>query len=233
MAKKKTKTRKAKKNTKDLVKKEHKYTDEERARLAKHQERAKRKPIKFKTVESDSGVPTIKLQEPDDPLFEIKLLESLGTPDKDIQKYLLEQVIHTFSGAASIDGTNTGKAVPSTNNALAILAGIQPKDELEAMLAVQMIGVHNMAMETLKRAMLSDQTFEGKQANVAQSTKMLRTFMAQMETLKKYRTGGQQKMIVEHVHVNEGGQAIVGTVNQGDKQVNIAKNQHSNNTPNP
>ena len=35
------------------------------------------------------------------------------------------------------------------------------------------------------------------------------------EALKKYRTGGQQKMVVEHVHVNEGGQAIVGTVNQG------------------
>ena len=45
---------------------------------------------------------------------------------------------------------------------------------------------------------------------------MLRTFTAQMEALKKYRTGGEQKMTVEHVHVNEGGQAIVGTVNQGE-----------------
>ena len=49
--------------------------------------------------------------------------------------------------------------------------------------------------------------------NVA--TKSLRTFAVQMEALKKYRTGDQQKMVVEHVHVNEGGQAIVGTVNQG------------------
>jgi len=46
---------------------------------------------------------------------------------------------------------------------------------------------------------------------------MLRTFIAQIEALKKYRTAGRQKMIVEHVHVNEGGQAIVGTVNQGVK----------------
>ena len=45
--------------------------------------------------------------------------------------------------------------------------------------------------------------------------KMLRTFMAQMETLKKYRTGGQQKMVVEYVHANETGQAIAGTLNQG------------------
>ena len=67
----------------------------------------------------------------------------------------------------------------------------------------------------LKRAMITDQTFDGKQANVNQATKMLRTFIAQMEALKKYRTGGEQKVTVEHVHVNEGGRAIVGAVNQG------------------
>jgi hypothetical protein len=98
---------------------------------------------------------------------------------------------------------------------MAILNGVQPQDEIEAMLAVQMIGVHNMAMATLGRGMIKDQTFAGRQANADQATKMLRTYVAQMEALKKYRTGGQQKMIVEHVNVNEGGQAIVGTVNQG------------------
>ena len=77
-------------------------------------------------------------------------------------------------------------------------------------------GIHlRLAMESLKRAMLGGQSFEGKQVNVNQATKMLRTFTAQIEALKKYRTGGQQKMTVEHVHVNEGGQAIVGTVIQG------------------
>lgn len=44
---------------------------------------------------------------------------------------------------------------------------------------------------------------------------MLRTFTTQMEALKKYRTDGQQNVTVEHVHVNEGGQAIAGNVNQG------------------
>ena len=37
----------------------------------------------------------------------------------------------------------------------------------------------------------------------------------QMEALKRYRTGGQQRVIVEHVTVNAGGQAIVGTVMTG------------------
>lgn len=207
-----TKKKSDEKDTKDLAKKE--YTDEEKERLAKHKERKKRRPVKFKAAKSDSDYP-IALQDPNDPLIAVKMFEALGTVDSDLQSHLLDQVVQTFKGAASSDGFDHNNITSSLNHATAILNGIQPQDELEAMLAVQMIGVHNMAMNTLARAILSRQTFEGKQANVAQSTKMLRTFMAQMEALKKYRTGGQQKMVVEHVHVNEGGQAIVGTVNQG------------------
>jgi hypothetical protein len=34
----------------------------------------------------------------------------------------------------------------------------------------------------------------------------------QIEALQRYRGKGQQKFTVEHVHVNAGGQAIVGAV---------------------
>jgi hypothetical protein len=213
MAKKTTKKKKAKNKTKGLEKKE--YTDEEKARFAKHKERKKRKPVKFKTVESDSGNPTIELQDPDDLLGAVKMSEAFGTADTDLMSHLLDQIIQTFRGTVSADGADNDAATAAANKAMGILSGIQPRDELEGMLAAQMIGVHNMAMRTMGLAMLGGQTFEGKKSNVNYATKMLRTFMAQMEALKKYRTGGQQKMIVEHVHVNEGGQAIVGTVNQG------------------
>jgi hypothetical protein len=43
--------------------------------------------------------------------------------------------------------------------------------------------------------------------------KLTRTFASQVEALKRYRSGGEQKMTVQHVHVAEGGQAIVGNVN--------------------
>ena len=42
--------------------------------------------------------------------------------------------------------------------------------------------------------------------------KLARTFAVQVEALKRYRTGGEQKVTVQHVTVNEGGQAIVGSV---------------------
>jgi len=44
---------------------------------------------------------------------------------------------------------------------------------------------------------------------------LIRTFTSQMEALLKYRTGGEQKVTVHHVQVNEGGQAIVGNISQG------------------
>ncbi|MBO0332611.1 hypothetical protein J0X12_03235 [Sneathiella sp. CAU 1612] len=43
----------------------------------------------------------------------------------------------------------------------------------------------------------------------------MRADTQQMEALNKHRGKGQQKMTVEHVHVNEGGQAIIGTVEGG------------------
>jgi hypothetical protein len=43
----------------------------------------------------------------------------------------------------------------------------------------------------------------------------VRTFTAQLEALQRYRGKGQQKVTVEHVNVNAGGQAIVGTVHPG------------------
>ena len=144
-----------------------------------------------------------------------KLTEAFGTPDIELQNFLLNQVVQTFRDVVKPQEFGTEKLDEFCNNAVALLNGIEPRDEIEGMLAVQMIGVHNLAMETLKRAMMNGQTFEGKQASVNEATKMLRTFTAQIEALKRYRTGGQQKVTVEHVHVNEGGQAIVGTVNQG------------------
>jgi len=212
MANKKNKKKKPTKQTKHVVKK--KYTEEEKARLANYHKRSEWKPVKFKNIDSDSGEPTIALKDPDDPLCEVKMLEALGTPDSALQSHLLDQVIQTFKGTVSTDGADNDKVVQACNNALSVLNGIQPQDEVEGLLAVQMIGVHNVAMQAMNRAMLGGQTSHGKQANIDQATKMLRTFIAQIEVLKKYRAKGQQKMMVGQVNVNEGGRAIVGTVNQ-------------------
>lgn len=200
--------------SKDLVKKE--YTDEEKAMIAKYFERVKREPLKVTRFDKESNALVSERQEGDQELVATQLLEAYGTPDTDLQNYLLDQVIRTFRGCESSEGFDSSRMADFANRAIALLNGIRPQDEIEGMLAVQMIAVHNLAMATLERAILTGQTFLGTEANVNHATKMLRTFAAQMEALKRYRTGGQQKVIVEHVYVNEGGQAIVGVVNRGE-----------------
>ena len=42
----------------------------------------------------------------------------------------------------------------------------------------------------------------------------MRTFVTQMEALKRYRHGCEQTVTLQQVNVSEGGQAIVGNVSQ-------------------
>ena len=74
----------------------------------------------------------------------------------------------------------------------------------------------NQAMECFRRANIGGQPFEIATSYRRQAVKLVRSFTALAEAFKRYRSGGQQKVIVEHVHVNQGGQAaIVGSLTQG------------------
>ena len=92
------------------------------------------------------------------------------------------------------------------------LVGIAPRDELEGMIAAQLVACHNASMECYRRAMIGEQTFEGRRENLSQANKLSRTYATLLESLTRHRGKGTQKVTVEHVHVHEGGQAIVGTV---------------------
>jgi hypothetical protein len=106
---------------------------------------------------------------------------------------------------------------PETRNkqygaTVSALIGIGPKDELEGMMAAQLIAAHNAAMECYRRAMLGEQTFEGRRESLSQANKLSRTYAVLLDALNRHRGKGQQKVTVEHVHVHSGGQAVVGTV---------------------
>jgi len=97
------------------------------------------------------------------------------------------------------------------NAGLAAISGIAPENEIEAMLAVQMVGTHEVAIQMLNKAKQADTTDQLERYG-ALATKLLRTYTGQVEALSKLRRGGSQKVTVEHVHVYDGGQAIVGNV---------------------
>lgn len=111
-----------------------------------------------------------------------------------------------------------GSAVQFVYNATAhALSGIAPRDELEGMMAVQLIAAHNAAMECYRRAMIPEQSSEFRSANLSQANKLSRTYVTLLEGLNRHRGKGQQKVTVEHVHVHAGGQAVVGLVETGAK----------------
>ena len=120
--------------------------------------------------------------------------------------FLLQQLIKLYDADTSdLDATRL-------NRALAMLDELEPKTGAEAMLAAQMVAIHEAAMNCMARATLPGQTFEGRELNLKFSTKLTRAYAQHMATLEKSRRGGQQKVTVEHVHVHDGGQAIVGAV---------------------
>jgi len=95
------------------------------------------------------------------------------------------------------------------------LVEIAPQDGFERMLALQMIAAHHTAMECYRRANLPGQSLEGREQNLKHAEKLSATSSRLLETLNKHRGKGQQKVTVEHVYVEAGGQAIVGNVEVG------------------
>jgi hypothetical protein len=49
------------------------------------------------------------------------------------------------------------------------------------------------------------------------ASRLPRAYAMQMEVFRRLRNGGQQWVRVEHVHVNDGGQAIIGNVKKADR----------------
>jgi hypothetical protein len=110
---------------------------------------------------------------------------------------------------------------------IAGLIGINPNDELEGMMAAQLIACHNASMECYRRSMIGEQTFEGRRENLSQANKLSRTYATLLEALNRHRGKGQQKVTVEHVHVHEGGQAIVGNVAGGGIRTKSENQPHA------
>jgi hypothetical protein len=106
---------------------------------------------------------------------------------------------------------------------------IAPKDELEGMMAAQLLAAHNAAMECYRRAMIGELTFEGRRENLSQANKLSRTYAALLDVLNRHRGKGQQKVTVEHVHVHSGGRAVVGMVEtpEGGSQAKSEEQPHS------
>src|ERR1041384_7999579 len=184
------------------AKKKYEPTKRELAAVRKFVDKREWTPrVKF----SKSGeLSTFKADHPNESIGFARIMEALGTTDINFTQGLLTQLANTGSPGREVDERQV-------TFMLSIINGIEPRDQLEAMLAAQMAAVHLATMTFARRLAHVDNIPQQDSAERA-FNKLTRTFAAQMEALKRYRTGGEQKVTVQHVTVNEGGQAIVGPV---------------------
>jgi hypothetical protein len=136
-----------------------------------------------------------------------------GTYDDDLMTNIADQVVSACMTGEEL----TERSTLRINATFAAILETDPQDATELMLATQMVTVHNTAMNLSSHALKEGQSIEMASFYINSATKLMRTYTTQMEALIKYRNKGKQQITVKHQHVNvnDGGQAIVGDVNQG------------------
>jgi hypothetical protein len=170
----------------------------------------RRRPVRVKLRWLKAG--TFQAYPPDGEkqLWWDRLSGALGTASSDFVNaamFQLQQASQLHCG---------GISDVAVNAALAMIEAAAPQNEVEAALAIQMACTHTAAMSVLAR-FGSGGGSERRVAPLANAAaRLLKAYSIQVETFRRLRHGGDQHVRVEHVHVADGGQAIVGNVKSGD-----------------
>lgn len=177
-----------------------------------HQRRQRAKPLPRQILTSKNGIPNLGDDHPDPAVGASLTMEALGLTRVGELTALLGNLV---------DLTQKDRRANEAgiNQLMAQIAAVEPNDGIEAMLATQMAVVHQASLK-VARLLRGSETIPQQDSASNAFNKLARTFVAQVEALKRYRSKGEQKVIVEHVTVNDGGQAIVGQVGGGRRGEN-------------
>jgi hypothetical protein len=129
-----------------------------------------------------------------------------GAKDDDVASRLVGQAAEARPWHATSD------PVQQLVTTIRDFADIAPSDSLQARLAAQMVSAHDLAMHFSGNAARATSVETAKELALLTKT-FMRTFIDQIECWQKLKGAtSQQKVIVEHVHVYPGGQAVVGAI---------------------
>ena len=187
-----------------------KLTAAELAAIDKFLVRLEAKPSGRFRVSKDGSNWRIGFDHPDQLVGRALVMDALASADEDFLNGIMYQLANASAHGQDIDERGL-------NFMLSVIKGIEPRDQLEAMLATQMAAVHVASMTLAQRLGGVEDVVQQDSAERA-FNKLTRTFAMQMEALKRYRTGAERKVTLQHVSVAEGGQAIVGNVTQAPRE---------------
>lgn len=109
---------------------------------------------------------------------------------------------HRLELAASVRSRVAESAIDAAQS-------VQAANSLEKMLCHQMADMHCAAMKLVARSLRDDiPPVEVARLSNA-SARMMQVYQDALLALQKIRTGGKQTLVVQHVHVTDGGQAVI------------------------
>jgi hypothetical protein len=135
-----------------------------------------------------------------------RLKKALGTASSDF----VNASLHQLQAATQFPGSGISEI--GINAALALIEGFAPKNEVEAALAVQMTCTHLATMSVMGRLGPATGTEDHVCRFASAAARLLRAYATQFEAYRRLRHGGDQHVRVEHVHINQGAQAVIGSV---------------------
>ena len=135
-----------------------------------------------------------------------RLKTALGTRSS---AFVNASLLHLQTAATSPCGAISETAM---NAALALIEAAAPQNEIEGALAIQMACTHTAAISVLARFRGGGGSEARVAALASAAARLLRAYSTQVEALRRLRHGGDQFVRVEHVHINDGAQAVIGSV---------------------
>jgi len=135
--------------------------------------------------------------------------------DKKAKKFSVDIIRQNAPACSDISSENFDiqKARTESQNSI---QSLEPKGGLQEMLAAQIISLHRLQQTSMALA-VSTHTIANKQYFTNAAVKLANCFTQQASLLAKLQGNGNQKIVVEHVEVHQGGQAVVGNISGGSQ----------------
>jgi hypothetical protein len=168
-------------------------------------------PVRVKVFRADGKITRVHPPDGDGRNWWRRLNKALGTTSSDFVNASLFQI------QAACRSPWGGVSELAMNAALAMIEAAAPKDEIEGALAVQMACTHTAATAVLARLDVAFADERRVAAFGSAAARLMRAYATQVEVLRRLRNGGQQVVRVEHIYVNDGGQAVIGNVKKSEE----------------
>jgi len=138
---------------------------------------------------------------------------SIGTGVPDVIEHLGNQLCSSLWFAKDLTPKEVTKQI---HTALEFLVKLSPRNELEAMLAVQAIATHNAAMDAIRVAMDPDRSAGSYDICLKHAEKLLRIFIEQAELISRMQRQAPLLAADHSETQTEGEEVLIGAEDEND-----------------